>query len=38
MSTNNRRSVLERIAAVLCPAYKIVKVAFDFYLLVHTGH
>lgn len=27
-------SLLERVAAVLSPAYKIIKVAFDLYVLI----
>ena len=32
------RSFLDRVAAVLSPIYRIIKVVFDFYTLVHMGH
>ena len=38
MTDIKQRSLLERIAAVLSPAYKIIKFVFDVYVLVHTGH
>jgi hypothetical protein len=38
MAIQPERSVLERVAAVLSPAFKIIKVAFDFYVLYKTGH
>jgi hypothetical protein len=34
MSIVPEHSILERIAAVLTPAYKIIKVLFDLYVLV----
>jgi hypothetical protein len=38
MLNDPKRSLLERIAAVLSPAFKIIKVGFDFYVLYKTGH
>lgn len=32
------RSILERVAAVLTPAYKILKVLVDLYVLVRSVH
>jgi len=38
MLINPEPSFLDRIAAVLSPAFKIIKVAFDFYVFYKTGH
>jgi hypothetical protein len=38
MSSTSERSLLERIATVLAPMSVIIKVLFDFVVLLHTGH